>query len=201
MKQLVIDPFPDLKTGRLVLRGLTVEDAEAMHRLRSNREVMRLTDRPLTRSIDEAESLIESVLESQRQRNAIMWAMSLHGNPLMIGCICLIRMEPDHHRAEVGYLLDPKFHRLGFMSEALSEVVEFGFRELEFHKITASTHPQNQPSIGLLRKHGFVEEALFRQHYFWNGQFLDSVVLARYSPEAERKIRERQINPVEDVHA
>ena len=196
-----MEPFPTLNTARLTLRALNVDDANAMHRLRSNREVMRLLDRPMTQSAEEATQLIEQVFESQEQGTAIMWAMTLKDDPTMIGCICFVRIESEHSRTEVGYLLDPEFHRQGLMSEALTRVIEFGFGELEFHKIMACTNPLNEASIGLLEKHGFTREACYRQHYFWNGKFIDTIEMARYSPAAERAMKERMTDPIRDVHA
>ena len=149
MKELVFDPFPKLTTDRLNLRSITVDDAAAMHGLRSNREVMKLLDRPLTNSIEDAEKLIHQVFESQQEGTAVMWAMALKEDSAMIGCICLVRIEAEHCRTEVGYLLDPKFHRQGLMSEALEEVLRFAVDDLEFHKITACTNPLNVASIGL----------------------------------------------------
>ena len=201
MKKLKLDPFPNLETDRLNLRALQLSDAEAMHRLRSNREVMRLTERSLTQSVEDAAKLIEIVFESQAQGTAVMWAMALKSEPTMIGCVCFVRTDFENSRTEIGYLLDPKYHRQGLMSEALACVVDFGFDEWELHKIMASTNALNEASIGLLEKNGFTREACFRQHYFWNGRFIDSVELAKYSPKAELAIQESMINPVRDIHA
>jgi ribosomal-protein-alanine N-acetyltransferase len=201
MKDLIFDPFPVLYTARLNLRALNIDDAESMHQLRSSREVMKLLDRPMTQTVEEAAELIETVFESQKQGTAIMWAMTLKNDPTMIGCICFVRTEAEHNRTEVGYLLNPQFHRQGLMSEALARVIEYGFDELEFHKIMASTNSLNEASIGLLEKHGFTREAFYRQHFFWNGRFIDTVEMARYSPAAERTIKERMTDPIRDVHA
>ena len=130
-----------------------------------------------------------------------MWAMTLKDDPTMIGCICFVRIESEHSRTEVGYLLEPEYHRRGLMSEALTRVLQYGFAELEFHKIMACTNPLNAASIRLLEKYGFVREAFYQQHYFWNGRFLDTVELAKYSPAAELAIEARKFDPILDVHA
>lgn len=201
MKKLVFEPFPNLSTTRLQLRELSIDDADSMYRLRSSREVMKLLDRPMTQTVEEAAQLIEKTFESQKQSTAIMWAMTLKNDPTMIGCICFVRIEAEHSRTEVGYLLHPEFHRQGLMSEALAQVIKFGFEELDFHKIMASTNSLNEASIGLLEKHEFTREAFYRQHFFWNGRFIDTVEMARYSPAAERAIKERMADPIRDVHA
>ena len=35
----------------------------------------------------------------------------------------------------------------------------------------------NEPSLKLLKKHGFVQEGLLREHYFLGGRFVDDVKL------------------------
>ena len=86
------------------------------------------------------------------------------------------------------------------MSEALNCVVKYGFAEIEFRKIMASVNALNAASIGLLEKNGFVREAFFRQHYFWNGHYIDVMELARYSPAAIAAIKDGKVNPIVDVH-
>lgn len=201
MNKTFLDPFPALETSRLTLRALTMEDAPAMHRLRSDKEVMRLIDRPLTDSVESAEQLIESIFAAQDNGEAVMWAITLKGDSEMVGVICLVSIEEEHRRCHVGYLLDPKLHRQGLMSEALVRVVEFGFNQLDLHKIMASVNALNSRSIGLLERNGFVREAHYRQHYFWNGQFIDTIELACFSPSAKQAIESRLHNPISDVHA
>ncbi len=200
MQILLTNPFPILETHRLILRKLTPDDAGPMYRLRSSRDVMRLIDRPLCNSLEDAQTLVGTILEAQNTGEAIMWAIALHDSPVMIGCIGYFRTQQEHSRTEVGYLLDPAYHRKGLMSEALNSVVDYGFGEMEFHKVMASVNALNMASVCLLEKNGFIREAFFRQHYFWNGHYIDTMELARYSPAAISQMKKLETNPVLDVH-
>jgi ribosomal-protein-alanine N-acetyltransferase len=46
-------PFPNLETERLLLRRLTINDAEEILILRGNPEIMKFIPRPLAKSIKE----------------------------------------------------------------------------------------------------------------------------------------------------
>jgi ribosomal-protein-alanine N-acetyltransferase len=92
----------------------------------------------------------------------------------MIGAIGYYRLKKEHYRGEVGYLLAIEHWRKGIMREALDAVVECGFKRLGFHSIEAITSPENTASNALLASCGFVREGLFKEDFFWNGEFRDS---------------------------
>ncbi len=79
-------------------------------------------------------------------------------------------------------MLHPDHWRHGVMGEALQAVVQCGFQRLGFHSIEAMTDARNEASNGLLRKQGFTQEALFREDFYWDGQFLDTAVWSKLAP-------------------
>lgn len=97
----------------------------------------------------------------------------------LMGNISLWRILKDHYRAEIGYMLLPKFWNKGFMKEALSMVVDFGFLTMGLHSIEARINPSNKASAALLLTSGFTKEAYFREDYFFNGQFGDTEVYSK----------------------
>jgi ribosomal-protein-alanine N-acetyltransferase len=176
MLDVNFEPFPALATERLELRQIVPADAAALYSLRSCPHVMAHVDRPHATSEEDAARLIEQ-MEQSRQRNCgIAWAITLRPDPTLIGTIGYWRIEKEHYRAEVGYMLAFKFQRRGIMREALGAVIEFGFGPLGLHSIEANVNPANLASIRLLERCGFVREAYFRENYYWNGQFLDSAI-------------------------
>lgn len=83
----------------------------------------------------------------------------------------------EHRRAEIGYSIDnEKFKQRGLMKEAVAFVIDYGFREMDLHRIEALVGPNNIPSLKLIRNSGFREEGYLREHYFVNGAFSDSLI-------------------------
>jgi len=74
-------PFPQLVTDRLLLRQLTLADGPSVQRLRSNMEVMKYNNRPLTLSIQDAEAWVNIVMEELEKCNGITWCMCLKEAP------------------------------------------------------------------------------------------------------------------------
>lgn len=89
-----------------------------------------------------------------------------------------------HHKAEVFYLIRQNaYKRKGLMSEALVQVLKFGFEELDLHRIQACTAKENEASQRLLHKNGFSQEGTLRQDYLVNGVFDDSLCFSLLRPE------------------
>jgi ribosomal-protein-alanine N-acetyltransferase len=173
------DTFPILRTERLLLRRIVTDDAPALFVMRSDERVMRHIPRPMTTSIAEAAEIIASLEEVRAKNEGITWGIALADRCELIGTIGFYRWKKEHFRAEVGYLLHPDHWGKGLAGEALDAVVEHGFKVLGLHSIEAVTDPGNTASNALLARHGFVQEAHFREDHFWNGRFLDSLVWSR----------------------
>jgi ribosomal-protein-alanine N-acetyltransferase len=54
------------------------------------------------------------------------------------------------------------------------QVLNYGFTELELHRIQALIAIENEPSLKLLLKNGFTKEGIMREDYVVNGKNEDS---------------------------
>ena len=173
-------PFPEIKTGRLLLRRMTERDAKELLYLRSSEEVMKYIDRERTKSISDAKLFIDKIDASINTNNGIIWGIALKEKPrTLIGNIGYWRLVKEHYRAELGYMLHPAFWKKGIMKEALFRVIDFGFGEMNLHSIEANINPGNTASAMLLKSAGFVKEAYFKEDYFFNGAFHDTIIYSR----------------------
>lgn len=175
--------FPTLHTPRLLLREITQEDAAAVFNMRSDERVMRYIGKLPMKDIGEASELIASYQKAYEQNEAVNWAICLHERPeWQIGTIGFWKMDKVNHRTEIGYTLQYEHWRKGIMDEALTAAIEYCFKTLDFHSIEANTDPENEASGRILEKHGFVQEAYFRENFFYEGKFLDSRIYSKVNP-------------------
>lgn len=80
-----------------------------------------------------------------------------------------------HNRAELFYSLRNDIDkRKGLMTEAVKEILAYGFQQLALHRIEALVASSNTPSIKLLERHGFTKEGTMREDYLTNGVREDS---------------------------
>jgi ribosomal-protein-alanine N-acetyltransferase len=159
-------------------------DAQALFVLRSDPRVMQHIGRPLANTIEDAESLLEDMQGAFEQRTAIVWALTRHDDPELVGTVGFWRIAAEHHHAELGYILRPDLWGQGITREAATAVVDHGFAALNFHRIEACVDPANTASISLLESLGFAREAHLVQNFLFGGVFLDTLMYGRLHPSA-----------------
>lgn len=176
MLTINFNPFPNLETERLILRRVVKSDVNEIFALRSDKEIMKYIPRPLAKSTEDALEHIATIDATIDKNEGINWAITLKNSSKLIGIIGHYRIQPQNHRAEVGYILHPEFHGRGIIPEALKKVLEYGFNEMELHTIEAVIDPENKASEKVLLKSGFIKEAHFIENQFYEGRFLDTVI-------------------------
>lgn len=176
MLQINFTPFPNLETERLYLRRITKEDVNEVFELRSNKETMKYVPRPLAKTKEDALGHIANIEERIIKNEGINWAITLKNDPKLIGLIGHYKLKPEHFRSEIGYMLLPDFHGKGIISEAVEELIKYGFNVMKLHSIEALIDPENTASERVLQKNGFVKEAHLKENEFYEGRFLDTVI-------------------------
>jgi len=155
MLQLNFSPFPQLAIKRLVLRQLTVADADAIAALRSNEIVNKYLGRSKTTSPAEAIQFIDKINTAISNNTALYWVIALQETNELVGTICLWNIIIEDDTAEIGYELHPNFHGKGIMQEAMKAVIAYGFNKMQLKVITAFTLAENIASLKLLEKNNF----------------------------------------------
>ncbi|HOZ77554.1 MAG TPA: GNAT family N-acetyltransferase [Ferruginibacter sp.] len=176
------EPFPVIVTSRLLLREVTIADAADLFFLRSDAAVLKYLDKEPEKSVDETIALINQVKKNKEDGDGILWGITLKDSNILVGSICYWRMQKEHYRAEIGYALHPAQQGKGIMDEAIKAVLQYGFETMQLHSVEANVNPANEASMKLLERNGFVKEAHFRENYYYNGQFLDSVIFSLITP-------------------
>ncbi len=184
----VFNQFPQITTSRLILRQITLSDADAHFGLFSKPEVMAGHGVEPYTERTQSEKLIGWYSSAFLERKAMRWAIVHKIDDKLIGTCGLHRLRLGHHRAEIGYELDPDYWRQGLGSEAVWGVLRFAFEIAGFHRIEAIVDPANKASAALLRKVGFTEEGFLRER-FYDGekdQFVDDWFFSILKPEFEQ---------------
>ena len=188
MKRYLGKPAPTLRTDRLVLRPITTRDTGAFFDIFSDFETLRFWSNPPISELSEAEALIQEELEWSGSGKSITWGMALPESDYLIGKFTLFQFHEQNRRAEVGYILDRRHWRMGYMSEAMDSVLHFAFDTLQLHRLEADTDPENLASLALLEKFGFQREGLFRDRWYMDSRWLDSVMLGLLRPDFKKLV-------------
>ena len=147
------DKFPLLKTKRLILRSLVLDDRDAVFLNFSNGDITKFfLEKPFT-NIIQADNIIEEFLAEFKQKKGITWAITCKKNNICIGtCSFIIRKENE---AELGFDLAKAHWGKGIMQEALKSLIKYTLAEVGLNKIMAETLSYNIRSINLLENLNF----------------------------------------------
>lgn len=91
-----------------------------------------------------------------------------------------IHPQDDVHckNAELGYWLSEAYWGKGIMTQAIRQMVDYGFQHWELTRIFAVPYGTNIGSQKALEKVGFKLEAHLKETIFKNGVFLDELIYA-----------------------
>ncbi|MGZ3920385.1 MAG: GNAT family N-acetyltransferase, partial [Bacteroidia bacterium] len=123
MLKLNFTPFPELETNRLDLKRVSSKFLTDLFEIRSDEETMRFIPRPVAKTHEEAQLVIDMIDEAINKNEGINWGLYLKETGKLIGIAGFVRINKGNHRGEVGYVLNSAYHKKGFMKEALDVIL------------------------------------------------------------------------------
>jgi ribosomal-protein-alanine N-acetyltransferase len=162
--------FPQLETENLILREIQPSDAEAIFQIYADDGVTQYLDLETATSLEQAKFVIRSA-ELFKNKQRIRWGIARKDNTVIIGSCGYTQWIQNASRAEIGYELAKAYWRRGIMTEALTAIIKFGFKNIKLNQIEAMAMVENQASTKVLEKLGFLEEEILREYSFWKEQF------------------------------
>lgn len=163
-------PIPEIVTNRLVLRPLRTGDAQDVYAYAQDALVAKMGMWEPYESIEQCRNhLARLVADSE----LMWWALEHRAEGRVIGRVQLSDWSKAHRHAELSYALSREFWGQGLMSEAVVPVVEFGWQNLELHRLSAVVRPENLASVKILANVGMEREGRMRHHRWLGGEWVD----------------------------
>ena len=168
--------YPRMETKRLVLRALTMDDAEFVFKEYCDPQVsFYMRDEEPLESLEQAKEMLGALQTPEMMPDFKWWGIEHKTKGELIGSCGYRRWDVQHHRAEIGYDLWPAYWGQGIMPEALEALLRFGYLEMGLNRIEATTHIKNDRSQRVVIKHGFQREGVLRDYYCRDGQYNDQI--------------------------
>ncbi|WP_339275967.1 GNAT family protein [Paenibacillus sp. FSL W8-0426] len=157
--------IPELETRRLLLRKMRRRDAAQMFEWWSDREVTRYMNLSPMLGTSEAADMIALLNQMAGEEEAIRWGIELKATGRLIGsCGYNTWQLGGAFRGEIGYELGREHWRQGYMTEAFSVLLPYGYETMGLNRIEALVDPRNVASGRFLSHQGFTREGLLRQY-------------------------------------
>lgn len=165
--------MPKLETERLLLRRMTMADAQDIFAYSRDPEVSRHVMWDAHSYIGESRAYLRYVRRQYRNNEPSSWGIELKGTGRLIGTIGFMWWNRDNRSAEVGYSLARAQWNKGLMTEALRTIIRFGFEEMRLNRIEAQHETANPASGRVMEKAGMRLEGVLRQRLYNKGKYVD----------------------------
>lgn len=120
---------------------------------------MQYTDEPPFPDISTVDIMLASVRRLFDEQTSLEWVLSLKDGGTVIGTCGLHSFEEPHHSAEVGCLLRRCAWGSGYMTEAISCLIQYAANPLGIRRLRADIHPENRRAVALFSALGFAPVA------------------------------------------
>ena len=153
-----------IETERLTLRRFAADDAEAMYyNWASDDEVTKFMTWPSHGSVEVSRMVVSDWVSHYGEEPYYQWAIVPKDLGQPIGSIAAVHVNDKAEKVEIGYCIGKNWWHRGYMSEALSAVIEFFFDVVKVNRIEAC-HDLNNPYSGaVMAKCGMRYEGTQRQ--------------------------------------
>ena len=159
------------------LRALEPEDLELMYGWENDMQVWRVsgTVAPFSRHV--LSRLIEEQqfdIYATRQMRLV-----IEHDGQAVGAVDLFEFDPHNRRAGVGIIVDSQHRAQGLGYDALKALEQYARQTLHLHQLWCSVTVDNEASLKLFRKAGYVECGLRREWILTSDGALDEILMQK----------------------
>jgi RimJ/RimL family protein N-acetyltransferase len=171
---------------RVVLRELVTSDWEGIHSYARLPEACRYqTWGPNTEDQTRSFCAQQIAAASEEPRTLYAVAITTTSDDAIKGVAALNVRSFDYGQGEISYILHPDIWGQGYATEAALLLLQFGFSELQMHRIYATCDPRNVASTRVLEKLGMTYEGHMRETMHirdgWRDSLLYSILRREWS--------------------
>lgn len=169
--------LPSFETNRLILRKININDLDDIYEFSSDPKVAHHMTWEVNKTKEETlHNFVSIVIEKYKTGQSADWAIVHKESNKVIGTCSFVDWSNNNQKAEIGYVLNRNYWGQGLVSEAIKEVIKFGFEILELNRIEGGCDTDNIGSEKVMLKAGFKYEGTLRKNEYIKGEFRDTKV-------------------------
>lgn len=165
--------LPTLSTEQLLLRKLVYADKSDIFSYAKNPEVSKYVIWNAHETEFDSLEFLNIVYEAYNKNRPAPWGIQLKNDPRIIGTAGFVEWNKEKNEAEIGYALSQDHWNKGFITEAVREIIKFGFNVMKLERITSRCKPENTGSYKILEKCGFDYDGTVKNQMLMKGSLHD----------------------------
>ncbi|WP_188357388.1 GNAT family N-acetyltransferase [Leuconostoc falkenbergense] len=113
-------------------------------------------------------------LENTDSSENVAFTIRKTNDDSLVGYVTLTDISVRNHSCELGIGFPKAEDRsIGYGTEAMKLILDYGFNNLNMHKIKLSVYPFNTGAVKAYTKVGFVKEGTAKDEIFYDGKWVD----------------------------
>lgn len=176
-------PVTFLETEKIKLCPMRKEDLNIYLKWLNNGTMVNylMTHFPVSKDAEEA--TLDKMLTADPS-DSVNLGIWLKEPETLIGNLGLLKIDNLHRHAMIGIFIgDEENWGKGYGTEAMSLIMEYGFKTLNLRKIWLGYMGHNDRGRAAYDKLGFREIGRYREHRFINGKYEDEVLMEIFKDE------------------
>ncbi|MFW9971181.1 MAG: GNAT family N-acetyltransferase [Candidatus Odinarchaeota archaeon] len=164
--------IPFLEGKLIALCPLNMEHANLYTKWSNDPDVRRYSRHIIPWSLDEEKKWIEP--REERVKKEIIFEILHRQDNKPIGTAGFSDINWYNRNANIfAEIGETNYWGKGIGPETIRLLINYGFEELNFHKIYSRIHSPNKQSLRVAEKTGFVFEGELKEHFYIDGEFVD----------------------------
>ena len=172
--------FPYLSGKLINLREITMDDTTTIVNLMDYEIAKFLYEVPYPYRIDDALNFIKSSYNDFKLCKAITFGIEykniIESKLLLVGTIGIKDIDYINKKTNIGYWIGKQYHGKGIATECIKLVVNYAFDVLKLKEISAYVFPDNNSSIRVLEKNGFVKTKEIKEYHPLSNRYRNSLI-------------------------
>jgi [ribosomal protein S5]-alanine N-acetyltransferase len=189
-----------LKTERLFLRPLKIEDAQAYAELTSDpRLLIYELNEPYSKEHSDAE--LSYWIDRYLTIGVFGFyeiAIECAENHTFIGTVNLNYRDIGQQILEIGFRVLYDCQNNGYMTEAMAGIIDYAFKNHDIHKIFCCSDANNKSAIRVFEKLNMEKEGVLKKHIqLPNGDYADEVVYALFNEARLNALTKKELKIIQ----
>ena len=150
-----------IKAEIIYLKKLKQNDLSFYQSIYTNAELMRYVGPALSKEAAEKSFFQTLAIMSRNKPSMILYVIHLNANKERIGVIGVRWNQDKKSSVEMGVMIKPSMHRLGYAHMAKSSLIKYSFNKLKIKSIVAICDEDNTAANLANKKLGFSKEQTY----------------------------------------
>jgi [ribosomal protein S5]-alanine N-acetyltransferase len=165
---------------RVMLRDFAMSDLPAVRDYWLHSDVRMYFPSALQESIspESTTAYLQGAIEASSAKPRMRYELAVTVKGQVIGAGRIECRDEPNRSGDIGYVIRRDSWGSGYGTEVTSLLLRLGFDYLGLHRVWATVHPQNTPSIRVLEKAGFSYEGHLRETFRMPDGWRDSLLYA-----------------------